>query len=133
MPYDRALAGRVRRALEGRTDVVEKAMFGGLTFMVCGNMCCGVNRDDLIIRLDARTRTEGLNSPHARAWDFMPSRPMPGMFAISAEGSADQRTVDQWVRFALKHATSLPPKVKGAKSKPASRGKPPTTRGRGAK
>ena len=52
MPYDQLLAERVRRALEDRTDKVEKVMFGGLAFMVSGNMCCGVNRDDLIIRLD---------------------------------------------------------------------------------
>ena len=102
MPYDQLLAGRVRHALQGRTDVVEKAMFGGLTFMVSGNMCCGVNRDDLIIRLDARTTTDELNSPHARPWDFMPSRPMPGIFAIRAEGNADQSAVDRWVALALK-------------------------------
>ena len=128
MPYDQVLAGRVRHALEGRTEVVEKAMFGGLTFMVSGNMCCGVNRDDLIIRLDARTTTEELNSPHARLWDFMPSRPMPGIFAIRAEGNADQSAVDRWVALALKHATSLPVKNKGAKYAPASSAKPPTSK-----
>ena len=128
MPYDQLLAGRVRRALEGRGDVVEKAMFGGLTFMVSGNMCCGVNRDDLIIRLDARTTTEELNSRHARLWDFMPSRPMPGIFAIRAEGTADQSAVDQWVALALKHATSLPAKVQRRKFVPPSRAKPPTSR-----
>src|SRR5262249_55475952 len=128
MPYDQLLAERVRHALERRTDVVEKAMFGGLTFMVAGNMCCGVNRDDLIIRLDARTTTKELNSPHARLWDFMPSRPMPGIFAIRAQGSADQSAVDHWVELALKHATSLPAKIKGAKSASASRAKPPTSR-----
>jgi hypothetical protein len=47
MAYDDALASRVRQALGGRTDVVEKAMFGGLAFMIAGNMCCGVNRNDL--------------------------------------------------------------------------------------
>jgi hypothetical protein len=103
-------------------------MFGGLTFMVSGNMCCGVNREDLIIRLDARTTTEELNSPHARLWDFMPSRPMPGIFAIRPEGSADQSAVDRWVALALKHTTSLPAKIKGAKSPTASRAKPPTSR-----
>ena len=82
MPYDQLLAERVRRALEGRADMVEKAMFGGLAFMVSGNMCCGVNRDDLII--DRRTTAEQLNSPHVRSWDFMPTRPMPGMFAAMA-------------------------------------------------
>jgi len=128
MPYDQLLAGRVRHALEGRTDVVEKAMFGGLTFMVSGNMCCGVNRDDLIIRLAAQTTTEELNSPHARLWDFMPSRPMPGIFAIRAQGSANQSSVDRWVALALKHATSLPAKITEAKSASPPRAKPPTSK-----
>jgi hypothetical protein len=54
MAYDASLAAMVRQSLAGRPDVEEKPMFGGLTFMVAGNMCCGVNRDDLIIRLDCR-------------------------------------------------------------------------------
>lgn len=123
MAYDQILAGKVRCALEDRKDVVEKAMFGGLTFMVSGNMCCGVHRDDLILRLDARTTVEELNNPHARPWDFMPSRPMPGMFAISAPGIPDQSAIDMWVALAVKHATSLPVKVKGAKARPASAAK----------
>jgi hypothetical protein len=131
MPYDQLLAGRVRHTLRDRTDVLEKAMFGGLTFMVSGNMCCGVNRDDLIIRLDARTTTEELNSPHARLWDFMPSRPMRGIFAIRSEGNADQSAVDRWVALALKHATSLPAKT--AKSAPVSKSKPRTSRRKKAK
>ena len=90
MPYDQLLAEGVRRALEGRTDIVEKPMFGGLAFMVSGNMCCGVNRDDLIIRLDTRTTAEQLDSPYVRPWDFMPSRAMPGMFAVSGIDSADR-------------------------------------------
>jgi len=108
--------------------MVEKAMFGGLAFMVSGNMCCGVNRDDLIIRLDRRTSAEQLNSPHVRPWDFMPSRQMPGMFAVSRQGSADQGAVDKWVKLALKHATSLPAKIKGTKSRGASGAKPSTSR-----
>ena len=109
MAYDDALAGRVRQALRSRTDVVEKAMFGGIAFMVAGNMCCGVNRNDLIIRLEAHTQAEDLNSPHARLWDFM-KRPMPGMFAVDGPGCATQASVDYWVQVALKHAVSLPPK-----------------------
>jgi TfoX N-terminal domain len=130
MPYDQLLAERVRRALEDRTDVVEKVMFGGLAFMVSANMCCGVNRDDLITRLDRRTTAEQLNSPHVRAWDFMPSRPMLGMFAVSGQGSAEQGAVDKWVKLALNHATSLPAKIKGPKSRGASRAKPSTSRGK---
>ena len=75
MAYDQILVGQVRCALKDRKDVVGKAMFGGLTFMVSGNTCCGVHRDDLILRLDARNTVEELNNPHARPWDFLPSRP----------------------------------------------------------
>ena len=115
MAYDESLAARVRRSLTGRIDVDEKPMFGGLTFMVAGNMCCGVNRDDLIIRLDAGTAVEDLHSPQVRAWDFM-KRPMRGIFAVSPPGCATQKTVDRWVELALRHALSLPPKPKtGAK------------------
>ena len=115
MAYDESLAARVRQSLAGRLDLEEKTMFGGLTFMVAGNMCCGVNRDDLIIRLDAGTALEDLHSPHVRAWDFM-KRPMRGTFAVSAAGSATQKTVDLWVELALRHALSLPPKpTPGAK------------------
>src|SRR5579864_7824484 len=103
MAYDDLLAERVRRALAGRTDAGEKPMFGGLTFMVAGNMCCGVNRDDLILRLDAETALEDLGSPYVRAWDFM-KRPMPGMFAVNPAGYANQKTVDRWVKLALAHA-----------------------------
>jgi len=78
MAYDEALAARVRRALAGRSDVIEKRMFGGLTFMLAGHMCCGVNRHDLIIRLDANTTVKDLNNPHVRPWDFM-RRPMRGI------------------------------------------------------
>ena len=78
MAYDESLAARVRQSLAGRPDVEEKPMFGGLTFMVAGNMCCGVNRDDLIIRLDAGPAVEDLHSPQVRAWDFM-KRPILGI------------------------------------------------------
>jgi hypothetical protein len=93
--------------------VVEKPMFGGLTFMVAGNMCCGVNRNELIIRLDVGTALEDLHSPHIRAWDFM-KRPMRGIFAVTTAGCASQETVDHCVKLALTHARSLPPKARRA-------------------
>jgi TfoX/Sxy family transcriptional regulator of competence genes len=119
MAYDDALAARVRLALTGRIDVVEKAMFGGVTFMVAGNMCCGVNRNDLIIRLDGHIRAEDLGSPHVRPWDFM-KRPMPGIFAVEGAGCANQSAVDPWIELALKHALSLPPKIARASKKTAT-------------
>ena len=52
MAYDVKLAAHVRALLAEHTDVSERKMFGGLTFMVNGHMCCGVNGDELIVRLD---------------------------------------------------------------------------------
>jgi hypothetical protein len=131
MAYDESLAARVRLALAGRNDVVEKPMFGALTFMVAGNMCCGVNRSELIIRLDARTDPKDLDGPHVRAWDFM-KRPMRGIFAISAPRCASQKTVGHWVEMALKHALSLPPKIAVPANKRPSRAKSSIRRTRGA-
>jgi TfoX/Sxy family transcriptional regulator of competence genes len=109
MAYNDSLAALVRHALSRRTDVTEKTMFGGVAFMVSGNMCCGVNQDDLIIRLDRDTSAEDLGSPHIRAWDLM-RRPMPGMFAVGSAACTTQESVDKWVKLALEHALSLPPK-----------------------
>ena len=111
MPFNEAIAGRVRKSLQKRPDVVEKAMFGGITFMVGGNMCCGVHRDDLILRLDPTTPVAALGNSHARMWDFM-KRPMPGMFAVAAAGCTDQASVDRLVQMALERALSLPLKTK---------------------
>jgi hypothetical protein len=122
MPYSQHIADRVRMALGGRTDVVEKAMFGGVTFMLAGNMCCGVHRDDLILRLDPATRVEQLGNRHARMWDFM-KRPMPGMFAVSAEGCARQDSVDRLVSVAVARALLLP-------AKPTHKAKPRRPRSR---
>jgi TfoX/Sxy family transcriptional regulator of competence genes len=116
MAYDEKLAERVRSALSTQPEVVEKAMFGGLAFMVAGNMCCGVHHNDLIVRLAADTTVGDLGSPDARPWDLM-KRPMPGMFAIDAAGCANQKTIAKGVGLALKHALSLPPKVKSQAKK----------------
>jgi hypothetical protein len=109
MAYDELLAAKIRQSLAGRNDVEEIPMFGGLTFMVAGNMCCGVNRNDLIIRLDPGTAVEDLHSPQVRAWDFM-KRPMRGIFAITAADCTTQKTIDQWVELTLSYTLSLAPK-----------------------
>ena len=64
MAYAEQLAARIRTLLANRTDVTERKMFGGLTFMVGGHMCCGVNGNELIIRLDPER--EGTRRRHAR-------------------------------------------------------------------
>ena len=107
--YDQSLAARVRKALGSRTDVVEKPMFGGLTFMVDGKMCCGVIKDELMIRLSPATTLTELASPHARVCDFT-RRPMAGFFIVGSQGCRDERSVGGSVRRALDYVLALPRK-----------------------
>jgi TfoX/Sxy family transcriptional regulator of competence genes len=108
MAYDEQLAARVRALLADRTDVSERKMFGGLTFMLAGNMCCGVNKDELIVRLDPENEDEALTRPHARTMDFT-GRHMPGFITVQPEGLDDEQ-LDRWVQDAVARAASLPPK-----------------------
>jgi TfoX/Sxy family transcriptional regulator of competence genes len=108
MAYDEHLAARVRALLAGRADVSERKMFGGLTFMVGGNMCCGVNKDELIVRLDPEREHEALSQPHTRAMDFT-GRHMPGFITVRPEGLNDDQ-LGEWVREAVSRAALLPPK-----------------------
>ena len=78
--------------------------------MVAGNMCCGVIKDELMIRLAPQAALVTLDSPYIRACDFT-RRPMPGFLVATAEGCGDQKNVDRWVGLALKHALSLPPRI----------------------
>ena len=70
MAYDEGLAERVRTFLEERTDVVEKKMFGGLSFMLRGNMSFGVLQEDLLVRVGPDGHQEALAKPHARPMEF---------------------------------------------------------------
>jgi TfoX/Sxy family transcriptional regulator of competence genes len=106
--YDEQLAARIRALLADRTDVREQKMFGGLTFMVGGHMCCGVNRDELIVRLDPDREADALARPHARPTDLT-RRPMPGFVTVRPDGLEGER-LRGWVQEAVARAESLPPK-----------------------
>jgi TfoX/Sxy family transcriptional regulator of competence genes len=108
MAFDERLAARVRALLADRSDVIEKKMFGGLTFMVRGNMCCGVNKDELIVRLDPGDEQEALARPHARPTDFT-GRRMRGFITVEPDGLDGDR-LDRWVHEAVARAASLPDK-----------------------
>jgi TfoX/Sxy family transcriptional regulator of competence genes len=108
MAYDEQLAVRVRALLANRTDVTERKMFGGLTFMIAGHMCCGVNDNELIVRLDPEREDDALARPHARPMDLT-GRPMRGFITIGPAGLEGDR-LTRWVHEAVARAQSLPPK-----------------------
>ena len=109
MAIDEAVAGRVRKALTESPDVVEKRMFGGIAFMVRGNMCCGVIGDRLMLRVGPKGYETALSRPHARAMDFT-GRPMKGMVYVEPAGFASPRDLKTWIERAMEVVLSLPAK-----------------------
>lgn len=106
MAYDQQLAARIRALLADRTDLSERKMFGGLTFMVAGHMCCGVHGDELIVRLDPDREDEVLSRPHARPMDLT-GRRMRGFITVHPDGLKGKR-LRRWVQEAVARAESLP-------------------------
>ena len=110
MAYDEQLAERVRGVLAsaGMTPT-EKKMFGGLSFLIGGNMCCGVLGADLLARVGPDAAAGALSEPATRPFD-MGRGPSPGWVVIAPGGIATDETLTVWVSRALAFATSLPPK-----------------------
>lgn len=109
MAYDEKLAQRVRNALSRRDGVVERKMFGGLAFMLSGNMCCGVLGDDLMVRVGPDGYDSALAEPHARPMDFT-GRPMKGLVYVGPAGHESPAAIRRWVRRGADFASSFPAK-----------------------
>ena len=109
MAYDEELAERVRRALAGRKGLSEKKMFGGIAYMLRGNMCCGIVKDQLMVRVGPERHAEALAQPHARPMDFT-GRPMRGMVYVTPEGCRTDEALKRWVEQGLNFAATLPAK-----------------------
>jgi TfoX/Sxy family transcriptional regulator of competence genes len=121
MAFDENLAARIRSALASRTDVVEKRMFGGLAFMVNGRMCCGIVKNDLMLRVGTLRQQEMLAKPHARVMDFT-GRPSKGMIYVSPEGLRTETALRLWIGEALEFVMSPELAAKAAKTrKPRAR------------
>lgn len=101
MPYNEALADRVRQALAGTKGVQEKKMFGGIAFMVGGAMCIGVDKEDLIIRCEKDETDALLHKKGVRVFDLSGGRPMKGWLLVGAEATGTARGLKQWTDFAL--------------------------------
>ena len=109
MGYSEELARRVRLELATRTSFSERKMFGGIAFMVNGNMCCGVIREELMVRVGPAAYAEALNEPYARPMDLT-GKPMKGMVYVAPAGVAHMAELGAWVERALAFVQRLPPK-----------------------
>jgi TfoX/Sxy family transcriptional regulator of competence genes len=83
--YDERLAERVRDILAADLSLSERKMFGGLAFMLDGNMCCGIVADRLMLRLGPDLAQDALQQPHVQPMDLT-GRPMTGMVYVAADG-----------------------------------------------
>ena len=106
MPYNLQLAERIRSELSG-IPVVEKKMFGGVGFLWNGNLACGVNKDDLIVRVDPEKHSALLKKPHVRPFD-MTGRPMKGWLIVEAEGVKTEKQLSTWIKEGVEFASTLP-------------------------
>lgn len=109
MPYDPVLADRIRAELARHVEFTEKKMFGGLSFLVGGNMCCGITGTDLVLRLSPEEVEKALAEPHARPMDFT-GKPMKSMLYVSAEGTSSTTALRRWLATAVVTCQQLPPK-----------------------
>ena len=108
MAYNLKLAERVRDQLDGM-PYVEKKMFGGVGYLLHGNMACGVIQDDLIVRIDPQEQPALLKKPHVKLFD-MTGRPMKGWLVVEPDGIKTAKQLDTWVKLGIEFALTLPPK-----------------------
>jgi TfoX/Sxy family transcriptional regulator of competence genes len=109
MNYDPEAAERIRLLLSGRDDVVEKKMVGGLSFLVNGNMCCGMTGSALMVRVGTDGREQALREPHVRPMQFA-GRALSGFICVEPAGFAADEALARWVQRGLDFVSGLPAK-----------------------
>jgi TfoX/Sxy family transcriptional regulator of competence genes len=111
MAFDESLAARIRDALARKKGVEEKKMFGGVGFLLHGNMLVGVWKDSLIARLGPDEGEAALREPHVREFDIT-GRAMKGWVLVEPEGVEEDDQLKDWIERALKFVKALPAKEK---------------------
>lgn len=109
MAFNEGLADDVRALLSGHTGVTERKMFGGIAFMINGNMAVGVSGDELMVRVGREAHEDAIARPGARTFD-MGARPMEGWVSVAQVGFEDDDGLRYWVDTGSSYAKSLPPK-----------------------
>ena len=109
MVYDKGLAQRVREILEEDPAFAEKKMFGGICFLLFGNMVCGIIKEDLIVRVGADRYADMLKMPHTKKFDLT-GRPMKGWVMVLSDALDSDEELNEWVQQAVSFVRTLPPK-----------------------
>ena len=109
MAFNEALAERIHRGLARRKNVEERKMFGGVGFLVKGNMLVGVWKDSMIVRLGHDKFDDVLGEPHVREFDIT-GKPMKGWIMVEPDGLKDDDQLKDWMQRAIKFVKTLPKK-----------------------
>jgi TfoX/Sxy family transcriptional regulator of competence genes len=96
MAYDENLAARIRARIGPRPDVTERHMFGGIAFLLAGNMAVGVHDSELLVRVGKDAHSDALTRRGARTFDLS-ARPMQGWIVVASEGLASSKALDRWI------------------------------------
>jgi TfoX/Sxy family transcriptional regulator of competence genes len=106
MAYDECLARRIREMLGKLPGLTERKMFGGIAFMLQGNMACGVTGENLVVRVGRERYQEALTRPHTRPFD-MTGRPMKGWVMVAPDGCCSDEDLKKWVQQGVDFAHTL--------------------------
>jgi TfoX/Sxy family transcriptional regulator of competence genes len=108
--FSESLAGRVRDALARNKSIEEKRMFGGVGFLLTGNMLVGVWKNSLIVRVGPEAYDDAIVEPHVREFDIT-GKSMKGWIMVEPEGIEDDEQLFVWIERATKFVSSLPKKA----------------------
>lgn len=109
MAYDEGLAERVREILEEEPGFDEKRMFGGLCFLLFGNMVCGIIKDDLIVRVGTGRYQAMLKMPYTKKFDLT-GKALSGWVMVSSEALDSDDDLNTWLQRGVSFVRTLPPK-----------------------
>jgi hypothetical protein len=109
MAYSEELAERIREVIDARPGVSERRMFGGIAWMVNGNMACGIIGEDLMVRLERDDAEAALAEEHVGPMEFT-GRPMRGFIMVETAGIEGDADLGRWVDAGADFAESLPAK-----------------------
>jgi hypothetical protein len=111
MAYDEELAERVRELISARPGVVERKMFGGLGWMIGGNMAVGVMREnELVVRIEPEEVEVACREPHVHEFGRAGRKPMKGFVLVEPAGVEEDAALARWVDVGAARAASMPPK-----------------------
>jgi len=109
MVYDEKLASRIRKILVMQKGLAEKKMFGDISLMLKGNMCYGVIKNNLVVRVGPERYEKALAERHVRPMDFT-GRPLRGFVFVGLGRYQTDEALTKWVKLAIDVASSLPAK-----------------------